>query len=167
MGVRRPLEVGQLRKVMVCALPGRAHQRLYAHELRCAAVRRRDVGRSRRSAITSTSSPKMRDRGIEVVEMANPLAETVAIPRSLQVDPRPPDRVAMKSAPGWSTRCGGLFSIRCSRARSRGDSRSVACRAYELTPRKRRGQGVDETRADAPGITEYLLPPLPNTSVHA
>jgi amino acid transporter len=73
-------EVGQLRKVMVCA-PGRAHMRLTPSN--CDALLFDDVlwvdvaKRDHFDFIT-----KMRDRGVEVVEMHNLLAQTVAIPEA-------------------------------------------------------------------------------------
>ncbi len=73
-------EVGQLRKVMVCA-PGRAHQRLTPSN--CDALLFDDVlwvDNAKRDHFDFVQ--KMRDRGIEVVEMHNLLAETVAIPEA-------------------------------------------------------------------------------------
>ena len=71
-------EVGQLRKVMVCA-PVRAHQRLtpsYCDALLFDVVLWVDnANRDHFDFMT-----KLRVRGIEVVEMHNLLAETVAIP---------------------------------------------------------------------------------------
>ena len=91
-------EVGQLRKVMVCA-PGRAHQRLTPRN--CDTLLFDDVlwvDNAKRDHFDFMQ--KMRDRGIEVVEMHNLLAETVAIPEAKkwildnqvvpnQVGPRP------------------------------------------------------------------------------
>ena len=71
-------EVGQLRKVMVCA-PGRAHQRLTPSN--CDQLLFDDVlwvENAKRDHFDFMM--KMRDRGIEVVEMHNLLAETVAVP---------------------------------------------------------------------------------------
>src|SRR5215467_11031145 len=73
-------EVGQLRKVMVCA-PGIAHTRLTPSnsdallfdDVLC-------VDAAKRDHFDFVS--KMRDRGIDVVEMHNLLAETVAIPEA-------------------------------------------------------------------------------------
>src|SRR5687767_5308969 len=73
-------EVGQLRKVMVCA-PGRADQRLTPSN--CDALLFDDVlwvdvaKRDHFDFIT-----KMRDRGVDAVEMHNLLAETVAVPEA-------------------------------------------------------------------------------------
>ena len=73
-------EVGQLRKVMVCA-PGRAHQRLTPSN--CDALLFDDVlwvDNAKRDHFDFVT--KMRDRGIEVVEMHNLLTQTVAIPEA-------------------------------------------------------------------------------------
>src|ERR1043165_9702914 len=71
-------EVGQLRKVMVCA-PGRAHQRLTPSN--CDSLLFDDVlwvDTAKRDHFDFIT--KMRDRGVEVLEMHNLLAETVAVP---------------------------------------------------------------------------------------
>jgi len=71
-------EVGQLRKVMVCA-PGLAHSRLTPSN--CDQLLFDDVlwvENAKRDHFDFVM--KMRDRGIEVVEMHNLLAETVAVP---------------------------------------------------------------------------------------
>ncbi|MBN9068099.1 MAG: arginine deiminase [Rhizobiales bacterium] len=73
-------EVGQLRKVMVCA-PGRAHQRLTPSN--CDALLFDDVlwvDTAKRDHFDFMT--KMRDRGVDVVEMHNLLAETVANPEA-------------------------------------------------------------------------------------
>src|SRR5262245_38853673 len=73
-------EVGQLRKVMVCA-PGRAHQRLTPSN--CDALLFDDVlwvENAKRDHFDFVQ--KMRDRGVDVVEMHNLLAETVDIPEA-------------------------------------------------------------------------------------
>ena len=83
-------EVGQLRKVMVCA-PGRAHQRLTPSN--CDALLFDDVlwvENAKRDHFDFIS--KMRDRGVDVVEMHNLLAETRRGPRGEEVDPRQPGR---------------------------------------------------------------------------
>ena len=71
-------EVGQLRKVMVCA-PGRAHQRLTPSN--CDDLLFDDVmwvENAKRDHFDFMI--KMRDRGVDVAEMHNLLTETVAIP---------------------------------------------------------------------------------------
>ena len=73
-------EVGQLRKVMVCA-PGRAHQRLTPTN--CDTLLFDDVmwvDNAKRDHFDFMQ--KMRDRGVEVVEMHSLLAETVASPEA-------------------------------------------------------------------------------------
>ena len=73
-------EVGQLRKVMVCA-PGRAHARLTpsnCDELLYDDVIWVDVARRDHFDFMH----KMRDRGVEVVEMHNLLTQTVAVPEA-------------------------------------------------------------------------------------
>src|ERR1051325_6923102 len=75
-------EVGQLRKVMVCA-PGRAHQRLTPSN--CDALLFDDVlwvDNAKRDHFDFMQ--KLRDRGVDVVEMHNLLAATVAIPEARQ-----------------------------------------------------------------------------------
>jgi len=75
-------EVGQLRKVMVCA-PGRAHQRLTPSN--CDALLFDDVmwvEAAKRDHLDFQQ--KMRDRGIEVVEMHDLLAQTLAVPEGKQ-----------------------------------------------------------------------------------
>ncbi|HEU4627992.1 MAG TPA: arginine deiminase [Steroidobacteraceae bacterium] len=150
-------EVGQLRKVMVCA-PGRAHQRLTptnADSLLFDDVLW--VEAAKRDHFDFIQ--KMRDRGIEVVEMHNLLAETVAIPEARNwifdqqlvshevgaglvdevrsyLEQLPPRELA-------ETLLGGLSS-------------------YEVPESKYDGELMKLTR-DALGVTEYLLPPLPNT----
>ena len=79
-------EVGQLRLVMVCA-PGRAHQRLTPSN--CDDLLFDDVlwvENAKRDHFDFIT--KMRDRGVEVVEMHNLLTETVAVPEGEEVDPR-------------------------------------------------------------------------------
>ncbi len=75
-------EVGQLRKVLVCA-PGLAHERLTPSN--CDDLLFDDVlwvQNARRDHFDFIS--KMRDRGVEVVELHNLLAETLAIPEARQ-----------------------------------------------------------------------------------
>ncbi|MBV9965410.1 MAG: arginine deiminase, partial [Alphaproteobacteria bacterium] len=73
-------EVGQLHKVMVCA-PGRAHQRLTPSNND--ALLFDDVlwvDNAKRDHFDFVA--KMRDRGVEVLEMHNLLADTVAVPEA-------------------------------------------------------------------------------------
>ena len=149
-------EVGKLRKVMVCA-PGRAHERLTPSNnddlLFDDVLWVENAKRDHFDFIL-----KMRQRGIEVLEMHNMLAETVAIPQARawilnhQIVPNQvgvglvdevrsyleelPDRELAE------TLIGGLST-------------------YEF-PETRGGQMMELVR-DAAGVNEYLLPPLPNT----
>ncbi|OZI22547.1 arginine deiminase [Bordetella genomosp. 7] len=149
-------EVGQLRKVMVCA-PGRAHQRLTPSN--CDALLFDDVmwvDNAKRDHFDFMT--KMRDRGVEVLEMHNLLAETVALPEARKwildnqvvanqvglelldeirayLDELPPRQLA-------ETLIGGLST--------------------EEFPESIGGQRLELIR-EAAGVTEYLLPPLPNT----
>ena len=149
-------EVGKLRKVMVCA-PGRAHERLTPSNnddlLFDDVLWVENAKRDHFDFIL-----KMRQRGIEVLEMHNMLTETVAIPQARawilnhQIVPNQvgvglvdevrsyleelPDRELAE------TLIGGLST-------------------YEF-PETRGGQMMELVR-DAAGVNEYLLPPLPNT----
>ena len=147
-------EIGRLRTVMVCS-PGRAHQRLTptnCDELLFDDVMWVENARRDHAAFVAA----MRGLGIEVLEMHDLLAETVAIPDARRwlldeqivanqvgrglvdevrayLDGLPPGELA-------ETLIGGLAT-------------------YEFPD-------GDETMTlvhDAPGVTEYLLPPLPNT----
>ena len=101
--------------VMVCA-PGRAHQRLTPSN--CDDLLFDDVlwvDNAKRDHFDFIT--KMRDRGVEVVEMHNLLAETVAIPEGEEVDPRQPGDARIRSGSASSTRCAAI-SRACSRATS-------------------------------------------------
>lgn len=150
-------EVGVLRKVMVCA-PGLAHTRLTPTN--CDDLLFDDVlwvQNAKRDHFDFMT--KMRERGVEVVEMHNLLAETVAIPeaRDWLLDRKvTPNNVGL-----------GLVA----------DTRAFL---ESLEPRKLAEfliGGVSvvdvpdefstseylELAREAHGVTEYLLPPLPNT----
>ena len=149
-------EVGQLRKVMVCA-PGRAHQRLTPSN--CDALLFDDVlwvdvaKRDHFDFIT-----KMRDRGIDVVEMHNLLAETVAIPEAKkwildnQVVPNQMGLGLIKEIRSYLE---GLSDRDLSETLIGGLS------TYEF-PEQIGGEMLALIQ-DAAGVAEYLLPPLPNT----
>lgn len=149
-------EVGQLRKVMVCA-PGRAHQRLTPSN--CDALLFDDVlwvEVAKRDHFDFMQ--KMRDRGVEVLEMHNLLTTTVGVPEARkwildnqvaanQVGPELlaevrsyldglPDRELAE------TLIGGLST--------------------EEFPVEIGGTTLQLIR-EAAGVAEYLLPPLPNT----
>jgi arginine deiminase len=149
-------EVGTLRKVLVCA-PGRAHERLTPSN--CDDLLFDDVlwvQNARRDHFDFIT--KMRERGIEVVEMHNLLAETLADPaaRTWLLDRQltanevgvglvEPTRQFLESLDPRTlatTMIGGLST-------------------KEL-PAKYRSNYLELAR-EAHGVAEYLLPPLPNT----
>lgn len=149
-------EVGQLRKVMVCA-PGRAHQRLTPSN--CDALLFDDVlwvdvaKRDHFDFIT-----KMRDRGVEVVEMHNLLAQTVSIPEAKkwildnQVVPNQVGPLLVDAVRGYLD---GLPDRELAEILIGGLS------THEF-PETVNGATLNLIR-DASGVAEYLLPPLPNT----
>src|SRR5512145_391403 len=149
-------EVGQLRKVMVCA-PGLAHTRLTPTN--CDALLFDDVlwvENAKRDHFDFIA--KMRDRGVEVVEMHNLLAETLnnpeakkwvldqqILPNEVGIELIAEVRSFLESLPSHKlaeTLIGGLST-------------------YDL-PESYGGEALKLIR-EAAGVTEYLLPPLPNT----
>jgi arginine deiminase len=149
-------EVGQLRKVMVCA-PGMAHMRLTPTN--CDALLFDDVlwvENAKRDHFDFIA--KMRDRGVEVVEMHNLLAETLnnpeakkwvldqqILPNEVGIELIAEVRSFLESLPSRKlaeTLIGGLST-------------------YDL-PESYGGEALKLIR-EAAGVTEYLLPPLPNT----
>jgi arginine deiminase len=149
-------EVGQLRKVMVCA-PGRAHQRLTPTN--CDALLFDDVmwvENARRDHFDFMQ--KMRDRGVDVVEMHNLLAETVAIPEAKKwiLDHQVvPDQVGLGLVDEIRSYLDGLP------ARNLAET-LIGGLSTEEFPESIGGEQLALIR-DAAGVTEYLLPPLPNT----
>jgi arginine deiminase len=149
-------EVGQLRKVMVCA-PGRAHARLTPSN--CDELLFDDVlwvENAKRDHFDFVS--KMRDRGIDVLEMHNLLAETVAVPEGKKwiLDNQViPNQVGLGFIDELRSYLEGL------------DDRTLAETligglSTEEFPESVGGKAFSVVR-DAAGVTEYLLPPLPNT----
>lgn len=151
-------EVGKLRKVMVCA-PGRAHNRLTPSN--CDELLFDDVlwvERARRDHFDFMT--KMRERDVEVVEMHNLLAETMALPeaRKWVLDQQiVPNEVSL-----------GILN----ETRSFLDGLAPRALAEVLIGGLSTAELAQEGYADseelklireAVGITEYLLPPLPNT----
>lgn len=149
-------EVGTLHKVLVCA-PGLAHERLTPTN--CDDLLFDDVlwvQNARRDHFDFVS--KMRDRGVDVVELHNVLTETVADPAAKAwlldreivpnevglglvdetrgyLDSLEPRRLAEFLIGGMSTR----------------DLPSDVASGYRALAR------------ESAGVTEYLMPPLPNT----
>ncbi|MDF2618916.1 MAG: arginine deiminase [Xanthobacteraceae bacterium] len=149
-------EVGQLRKVMVCA-PGRAHQRLTPSN--CDALLFDDVlwvDVAKRDHFDFTT--KMRDRGIEVVEMHNLLTETVAVPEAKKwiLDNQvAPNQIGLGFVDEVRSYLEGLPNRQLAETLIGGLS------TYEF-PETIGGETLALIR-DAAGVNEYLLPPLPNT----
>ena len=149
-------EVGQLRKVLVCA-PGRAHQRLTPSN--CDALLFDDVlwvENAKRDHFDFMT--KMRERGVEVVEMHNLLAETVAIPEAKRwiLDNQViADQVGLGLVDEIRSYLDGLSPRDLAETLIGGLS-------TEEFPETLGGDMLRLVR-DAAGVTEYLLPPLPNT----
>jgi len=149
-------EVGQLRKVMVCA-PGRAHQRLTPSN--CDALLFDDVmwvDNAKRDHFDFMQ--KMRDRGVEVVEMHNLIAETVAIPEAKKwiLDNQVvPNQVGLGLVDEIRSYLEGLKPRELAETLIGGLS-------TEEFPETHGGEMLKLVR-DAAVVTEYLLPPLPNT----
>lgn len=149
-------EVGQLRKVMVCA-PGRAHQRLTPSN--CDALLFDDVlwvDNAKRDHFDFMT--KMRDRGVEVVEMHNLLAETVAVPEAKKwiLDNQVvPNQIGLGLLDEVRSYLEGLSN------RELAETLIGGLSTYEF-PESIGGEQLELIR-DAAGVTEYLLPPLPNT----
>ena len=149
-------EVGQLRKVMVC-LPGRAHQRLTPSN--CDALLFDDViwvETARRDHLDFQL--KLRDRGVEVVEMHDLLAETMALPeaRAWILD----NRVTANEV--------GLGLMAEVRAYLEGLSDRdlaetlIGGLSVEEFPEKISGDLMTLIRHGS-ALTQYLISPLPNT----
>lgn len=149
-------EVGTLRKVMVCA-PGRAHQRLTPTN--CDRLLFDDVlwvDNAKRDHFDFVN--KMRDRGIDVVEMHNLLAETVAIPEAKKwiIDNQVvPDQVGLGLISEIRSYLEGLTPRDLAETLIGGLS-------TEEFPESIGGDALKVIR-EAAGETEYLLQPLPNT----
>jgi len=149
-------EVGTLRKVLVCA-PGLAHSRLTPTN--CDELLFDDVlwvQNAKRDHFDFIA--KMRERGVEVVEMHNLLAETLAIPEAKKwiLDQQiVVDEVGV-----------GLVNETRSFLESL-ENRVLAeyliggLSTVDLP--EQYGNDLLKLAHEASGITEYLLPPLPNT----
>ena len=149
-------EVGKLRSVMVCA-PGRAHQRLTPSnnddllfdDVMWVEAAKRDH---------FDFMQKMRDRDIEVLEMHNLLAETVAVPdaRAWILDNQVvPNQVGVGLVEEVRSYLDGLADRDLAETLIGGLS-------TDEFPETVGGDMLRLVR-DAAGVNEYLLPPLPNT----
>src|SRR5215470_9890430 len=149
-------EVGQLRKVMVCA-PGLAHTRLTPTN--CDGLLFDDVmwvENARRDHFDFII--KMRDCGVEVVEMRDLLAETLDNPDAKKwiLDQQiTPNEVGIELIDEVRSFLESLPSPELAETLVGGLS------TYDL-PESYGGEALKLIR-EAAGVTEYLLPPLPNT----
>lgn len=149
-------EVGQLRKVMVCA-PGVAHSRLTPSN--CDRLLFDDVlwvENAKRDHFDFVS--KMRDRGIDVLEMHNLLAETVAVPEGKRWIL---DQQVVPNQMGL----GFLEEVRAyleSLDHRKLAETLIGGMSIHDFPDVHGGPALQAVR-EAAGATEYLLPPLPNT----
>lgn len=149
-------EVGQLRKVMVCA-PGLAHTRLTPSN--CDQLLFDDVlwvDNAKRDHFDFVT--KMRDRGIEVLDMHNLLAETVAVPEGKKwiLDNQVvPNQVGLGFIDELRSYLSGLDNRKLAETLIGGLS------THDF-PETHGGAALKMVK-EAAGATEYLLPPLPNT----
>ena len=149
-------EVGQLRKVMVCA-PGLAHSRLTPSN--CDQLLFDDVlwvENAKRDHFDFVT--KMRDRGVEVVEMHNLLAETVAVPdgkKWILDNQVVPNQVGLGFIDEMKSYLSGLDNRKLAETLIGGLSTHDFPEAH--------GGAALKMVKEAAGATEYLLPPLPNT----
>jgi arginine deiminase len=149
-------EVGQLRTVMVCE-PGRAHQRLTPSN--CDALLFDDVmwvenaRRDHRAFVE-----QMCARGVEVLEMHDLLTETVAIPQARRwlLDQQVvPNQVGLGLVDEVRSYLDGLSD------RMLAETLIGGLSTHDF-PETHGGEMLTLVR-EAAGVTEYLLPPLPNT----
>ena len=149
-------EVGKLRKVMVCA-PGVAHTRLTPSN--CDELLFDDVmwvDNAKRDHFDFMN--KMRERGVEVVEMHNLLTETLNNPTAKKwiLDQQVvPNEIGLGLVDEVRSFLDGLTSRQLAETLIGGLSTLEVPESYG-------GEALKLVK-EAAGITEYLLPPLPNT----
>lgn len=149
-------EVGKLRKVMVCS-PGLAHSRLTptnCDDLLFDDVLWLDMARRDHADFVL----KMRDRGVDVIEMHEMLAETLDIPEAKKwiLDQQiVPNEVGLGLVSEIRSYLDGLSS------RQLAEYLIGGLAAYDLPSDF--GNEWLRSAQDSSGITGYLLPPLPNT----
>jgi len=150
-------EVGQLRLVMVCA-PGRAHQRLTpSNNDRLLFDDVIWVETAKRDHFDFMQ--KMRDRGIEVIEMHNMLAETVAIPEAKKWIL---DNQITANEVGVSLMAETRAYLETLDNRTLAETLIGGLSTYDV-PDDFGGEPLKLAREANSGVAEYLLPPLPNT----
>ena len=149
-------EVGQLRKVLVCA-PGLAHTRLTPSN--CDDLLFDDVlwvQNAKRDHFDFMT--KMRDRGIEVVELHNLLAETLAIP---EAKAWLLDRKIVANEVGLGLMEDTRAFLDSLEPRTLAEYVIGGLSTADL-PADFRPDYVSLAR-ESTGVREYLMPPLPNT----
>ncbi|WP_226705041.1 arginine deiminase [Microbulbifer elongatus] len=150
-------EVGQLHKVMVCA-PSLAHTRLTPTN--CDDLLFDDVlwvQNAKRDHFDFMT--KMRDFGVEVVEMHNLLAETVAIPEARKWLL---DRKVTANNVGLGMMASTRSYLESLEPRELAEFLIGGLSVIDLPDEFSRSDFMELAR-EAHGATEYLLPPLPNT----
>ncbi len=149
-------EVGRLRKVLVCS-PGLAHERLTPTN--CDDLLFDDVlwvQNARRDHFDFMD--KMRDRGVDVVELHDVLAETMEIPdaRTWLLDRKiVADEVGLGLVEDTRDFLDSLTPRRLTELLIGGMSISDLPSEF--------GGGYRALAREDTGVTEYLMPPLPNT----
>jgi len=150
-------EVGQLRLVMVCA-PGRAHQRLTpSNNDRLLFDDVIWVETAKRDHFDFMQ--KMRDRGVEVLEMHNMLAETVSIPEAKKWIL---DNQITANEVGVSLMAETRAYLETLDNRALAETLIGGLSTFEV-PDDFGGEALKLAREANSGVAEYLLPPLPNT----
>jgi arginine deiminase len=149
-------EVGQLRKVLVCA-PGLAHERLTPSN--CDDLLFDDViwvQNARRDHFDFVS--KMRERGVEVVELHNLLTETLAIP---QAKTWLLDRKIVANQVGLGLVDDTRAYLESLEPRKLAEFMIGGLATVDLPDDFR--PGYIALAREHTGVREYLMPPLPNT----
>jgi arginine deiminase len=149
-------EVGRLRKVLVCA-PGLAHTRLTPEN--CNQLLFDDVmwvQAAKRDHADFIA--KMRERGVEVVEMHDLLAETLDNPTAKAWLL---DRQIVANEVGLGLIADARVFLESLSSRTLAEFMIGGLSAVDL-PERYDSDYLSMVR-EATGITEYLLPPLPNT----
>jgi len=149
-------EVGRLRKVLVCA-PGLAHRRLTptnADDLLFDDVMWVQMARRDHADFVD----KLRDRGVEVVELHDLLAETMAIP---QARDWLLDRKVIANEVGIGLLDGTRAFLESLAPTALAEFLIGGLATSDLPDDFR--SGYVALAREATGIREYLMPPLPNT----
>lgn len=149
-------EVGTLRKVLVCS-PGLAHSRLTPSN--CDRLLFDDVMWVERAKVDHFDFvSKMRERGVDVVDMRDLLAETMRIPETRKwiLDKQiVPNEAGLGLADEVRSYLDGLEERVLAEHLLGGLSTVEVPEGY--------GADTFSLLREAAGVTEYLLPPLPNT----